>query len=501
MFALGKFRVPLSPATLVLAIGLAVGACRTTEPLREAPGDEGPVAMTEEGELTDVPPADAGPPADGQNVIVDEAPDRQGRPVRTYFYGAELIREKVEVDGIPVTRVSIVGGATIQHQGVYIVAPRIELVAGQKGRCVGGVTVRDPKNGVTIRAASAEYDRGQQRVELSGRPYLIQNRKGSKPTLVTTTAMVRDLAKSESILEGDVRIIQGEITIIGDRGRLIDAENRLILEDNPMIIGRDQFLVGKNLIYYLNNREIHLDGDVLQYGRQFEEVTVEAPPVKDSDRVIPLENFARNGARIFDPAGTRRTEKRAVLSLMSSQRIIYRFDAGGQGPQSEVQGDVLLTRGPLLIRTPSLLADGDDFSRIHTEKGVFMHDKEQHIKVRAGTMEFQRKEEHLRLESDPQIEFLKKDTGETTATLYGAVIERDFKEGRTQARGDVRIVRETYTASGELATYHEREDVVILEGDPRLKDQGGEISCEKVLLYPKKNRVLLMNRITGFRLD
>ena len=217
-------------------------------------------------------------------------------------------------------------------------------------------------------------------------------------------------------------------------------------------------------------------------------------------RIVPLETFARNGGRTFDPDATRRTEKRAVLSLLSANRIVYRF-ADGLPPVTEVQGDVLLTRGGLLIRTPVLKADGDGFNRIYTQKGVFMHDRDQHIKVRAGSMEYGRKEETLRLESDPRIEFLEKDSEEITATLHGAVIERDFKAGRTQARGNVRIVREAYTASGELATYHEREDVVILEGDPRLKDKGGEISCEKVLLYPKKNRVLLLNRITGFRLD
>ncbi len=490
-------------ANLILALlAAALVSCQSTAG-RIQEGENPGVATgpeAEPGPGPEAPDAEPTPPPVGGNVIVDERPDRKGRPVRTYFYGAELIREKVEIDGVPVTRVSIVGGATIQHQGVYIMAPRIELVAGQKGRCVGGVTVRDPQNGVTIRALSADYDRSAQRVDRGGLPYLVARRGNATPTLVTTTAMVRDLAKNESILEGDVRIIHGEFTVLGDRGRLIDSENRLVLEDNPMILGRDQFFAGKHLIYYLNQKEIHLDGDIIQLGRQVENVVVESAPEPVAPRIVSLEVFARGGGRIPAPETAPRTERRVIDSVLSARRIIYRFPDGGERV-TEVEGDVLLTRGDLLIQTPSLLADGNDFARIHTEKGVFMHDRKENIQVRAGTMEYARREETLRLEGDPQIDFFKKDSAEKTATLFGAVIERDFKSGRTQARGDVRIVRDTYTASGELATYHEDEDVVILEGDPRLKDRGGEISCEKVLLYPKKNRVLLLNRITGFRLD
>ncbi|MEQ9362859.1 MAG: hypothetical protein RIF32_01370, partial [Leptospirales bacterium] len=116
----------------------------------------------------------------------------------------------------------------------------------------------------------------------------------------------------------------------------------------------------------------------------------------------------------------------------------------------------------------------------------------------AEVMDYQRDEELLRLEGDPEIEFYKKGTDEVEATLRGAVIQRDFAAESTAAWGGVEIERENFLATGEIATYYEDAEVIVLEGDPGLKDGASFVRCEKILFYPEKNRILLYNRIRGY---
>jgi len=45
--------------------------------------------------------------------------------------------------------------------------------------------------------------------------------------------------------------------------------------------------------------------------------------------------------------------------------------------------------------------------------------------------------------------------------------------------------------------YHEDSDVIVLEGRPTMQEGDNLIRCEQVMIFPKKDRVLLKNRVSG----
>ncbi len=499
-----KLRLDIFAIVLLIAAG---SACRSLGGPRDVPGpstdSDGDPALVDEGDAAkDQTEEEAGPvPADSENFIVDESPDKRGRKVRTSFSGYELIREiKEDEFGIKTTIITIRGNATIRHEKVLITASKMTVVDGVRGELVGNVRIYDRESGLRVYAARADYDRDEQLVNLSGSPHLTVQQEGQKPTLVTCTKIVRDLAAKTATLDGDVRIHHDSWTVIGDAAVYYDQENRVVVKDNPLLFGERQFLSGDQITYNVKERTAFLEGRTTYISggdgddNVFGDVATGPPP--------GLEEYTRKGGNIDRPApsendGEDGEVKDAGPFYLTADQIQHSFPRGEE-PTTEVRGNVLMTRGEsLVIETPYLVALGRDFHTIHTEEGVQMTDRERGMYVEAGVMDYQSNEEMLRLEGNPFIDFLKKD-GTVEATLSGAVIERDFADGSTSAWGDVRIERERYTATGEMATFYEDADVIVLEGEPGLEDGPSKIRAEKILFYPEKNRVLLYNRIRGY---
>jgi len=500
-------------------------------------GEQDAGADEESGEPADASQQDEVAPESEPERIASEKPDGRGRPVTTVFTGYELVRETIQKDGIPTTRLTIRGDAQIRHDQILLRANRMVIEGGSYGRLEGQVRIYDRSSGTRIYAARAEYFRDEQRVELSGSPYLSATSQStnaareagaeeSTRTLVSCVKIRRDLAAGETVLEGDVRIHQQFWSIVGDRATFSDADNELVLEDNPLLFGDGQFFTGNRLVYDVAERSAVLDGRAVYASLQELGPAPQASANAVGSGPVSLWDYARSGGRAGrpqpgegeqaeaapsaaadKPAATASQESdgaeiesdgpQVVRSFLTSRRLEYVFPSE-ERTRTYVRGDVLLTRQGLRISTPLLTAYGRDFHTIHTEDGVEMLDLDQNMRVRAAVMDYSAEQQILRLEGRPQIEFLKASTLETDATLRGAVIERDFRDSSTLAWGAVEILRDTYRATGELATFHEAAGVIILEGDPGLEGGQNAIRSEKILFYPEKNRILLYNRIRGY---
>lgn len=522
---MNRARLIFMAAAIIAAL---TTSCTTLGGARPQPGP-GPSENTSDRPLQDeaVDVAlneqdDGGPvaqPETPERSITSTRPDKKGRRVSTAFSGYELIREVIEDDlGLTTVRITIRGNATIRHENVLITANRMVIEDGARGVLEGAVRIYDQSSGLRVYAARADYDRDEQLVNLTGQPYLTVQQGKNKPTLVTCTKISRDLAAKESTLDGDVRIHHDAWSILGDQGVYYDEDNRVVLEKNPFLFGRDQFLSGDRLIYEVEDRRVVLDGQIAFLSHAAgptADPNAGDDDASDEDDVPPdLEEYARRGGSIAvyesganaatgasskDP-GDEIAEETATapVTVMTAKKIVHSFPADEEAT-TEVVGDVLMTRGEALeIRTPHLIALGQDFHTVHTEQGVEMLDRSQNMFVRADVMDYQKEEELLRLEGDPEIEFYKKGTDQIEATLRGAVIQRDFAAESTSAWGGVEIERENMLATGEIATFYEDADVIVLEGDPALKDGASFVRCEKILFYPEKNRILLYNRIRGY---
>ena len=480
MFSIEKI-FALSFAALLFA------SCQTVPVTR--PQNEEVQVQPEEKPVVEEKPAE-----ENEKEITDERPASDGRTVRTRFYGDELWREKVVVNGIEVTRISIIGNATIEHEGVLIISPRIVIDGGNNGRCEGGVRIVDAKNGVRLFANSATYDRNEQLVTLAGNPYMIVQKEKQKPILVSSSVMIRDMGRSESRLGNDVRVVSEGWTLLSARGVYSDKSNTLTMDERPVIFGESLFMTGDNLVYDSSQKLITLDGHVSSLSSN---TLIETAPAKKSDDLPSVEDYGRKGGIPEPEEETPPVENE--ISLTTADKMTYDFS--GEEVLTKLSGSVLITRKSMTIKAEELTASGKEMNIISTETGIDMLDLEHNVHVVAEIMLFDRVQKHLRLENSPRLEFLDKETHEIKATLNGAIIERDFGAGETTATGNVSIEREDYRATGESAVYHESADLIVMEGRPGLRRGKGNVECEKILIYPERNRVLLYNRIRGFVLD
>lgn len=491
----------LAFAAALLAVA---SACRTVTPgpdPRPAPAAEADETNPPDDGTAPAPDESAGQsdaPIEGESVA-ETRPDRLGRAVTTVFSGYELIREVVEKDGLEVTRLTIRGAASIRHDQVLIQADRMVIEDGRYGRLDGAVRFTDRKSGARLFAARAEYFRDEQRAVLSGEPYIITRAGDQGATLVSCRGIVRDLAARTTTLDGDVRVHQDSFSMNGDRAVFTDEDRTLTVESNPLLFGRNVFLTGDRLVYETADRRIKLDGRVIYMSLTSPARRDEAPAGAPD-----LEQFAREGGRSAEPADAEAAEEDAAAndvdlpSTLSGASLVHEFPREGLA-RTSMRGDVLLTRGEALrLAAPEITAYGRDFALLHVDQGVEMLDRERGVQVRARVLDFDRKEELLRLEGEPEIAFLDRQTAEPRATLRGAVIERDFRSGSTLAWGQVEIERDAYRAVGEMASYYEDQGVIILEGNPGLRGAGNGVYAEKILFYPEKNRILLYNRIRGY---
>lgn len=436
------------------------------------------------------------PPRPGSEVIVDDRPDAKDRPLITSFYGNELIREKVKEDGVEKIRLTLRGRATIKHGQITLIASRIALVGGNKGRLSGGVTVIDKENGVTLKSSTATYDRDQQKVILPGSPMILVRKKGEKQVTVTTTRIRHDLAERVSILESDVRIFQEDLVMLGDHGVHNSRESRFILEKNPVAIGPGTYLAGERVEYNTSRKEIRMEGQIAMYSSKGEPEQRKEPPGKEMP--IPVTEFARRGGKLEDRNEDDSSDRSLQGAyILSANAIFYYPGSGGREPRLRVVGNVLMTRSDFRLEAPVLESEGKGFDMIVANEGANMEDKTQGINARSDIMRYNRKNERLRLEKNARIDFFDKETGKQNGFLTGAVIDADLKTEKTVARGDVQISRDDYKAVGEVASYDSASDIVVVEGNPGLLKGDSIVRSEKILIYPEKDRVLLMNGIRG----
>lgn len=418
-----------------------------------------------------------------ENIIEEKTQDSSGRLVRVQIYGDELIREEVEVNGIPVKRTTLRGNAVVLHNGVRIQAPLIVIEGGVRGACTGGVVIADPTNGMSIYAERGDYDRQAQTVILSGFPRMVSEGKGRKPAVLTSGRMVRKMADSVSVLEGDVRIATEGWTIVGENAVFADKDKKIDLPGDPMIFGNGQFITGNTLSYFTEERKLVLHGDIVNIRREDNSIV--------ADKKQPtLEQYVRSGERDnrdLDISGP---------GTLTADEITHDFK-DKENVKTIVRGNVLFTREGLRIAAPSLESIGSSATHLIAREGVDSTDHKQNLHITAGKMVYERASRMLKLEQDPKIEFLKKDSVEVTGSLSGALIERNFETKQTIARGNVRLVQSDVTAVGQKAVFQEDTGAVVIEGEPGIEQEKGIIRCEKIVYYPEKKRLLLMNRIRG----
>ncbi len=388
------------------------------------------------------------------------------------------------------------GNARISHKETTLRAARILVKNAEKGDkrarfyLSGGVKVYDRRSGVTIRSNRAFYDRANNIVSMSGRPFLTSRSVDS--LLVTCTLLRRDLAASVSYFEGDLRLVHNNWFMVADRGIERYRERRIELSKNPMLFSRGRFLVGKE-VHYLYQRQIaHIKGDLFAYLQQDSDTYAVSA---QEGRYLLKGKMAKNN-RAKNRAKNEMTQDNAAKSNVAM----------------ELNRQVLLTRPKFRLESEQLLLkrseksdnsgnsdsdNSDNIESLYTDKGVVITDLNNHLRARAGEMSYRNDSQYMLLQDKPEVELLDEKTLQPEAVIRSVVMERDAEKRKILAHGNVRILQQERKIEGEEAVYHEEEEHVIVRGEPHLSQGGMILQAEKIILYPRQDRLQLQNQVNG----
>ncbi len=494
----GILRYICSGSLLILSLNVLFFSCHAI-PLRIVQPDG--MIKDDNGEvIPDSTPSETGEQQDfaaqsGEKSFTDSSPDARKRPLITTFSGGELVREKVNINGIEVTRITLRGGASIKHGNVILKAPSIRLDNGNLGHLDHGVTIIDRENHTTLKANRATYDRGQQKVDLEGFPLLTVNKPDQPAITVATSAIDHDLAIKKSVLKSDVRIYQKGLSLLADEGVYEGKNEMFTLTTNPVALGQDLLLSGESIVYHVKTGEIILNKDIAlyQYGG---ETPVETWGWEEENVLIGVEEFARS-ANILDAEAEKKKDSGPRVSILTARQMSYFPRKAGREEQIVLNGDVLITNPEFRMKAPRLVTDGEKYRRILADRGGSIYDGKGGVEAVSDRIVYDRETGKMRLDQNAHIDFLDTKTGEQTGSMTGSVIEANLKEKTATARGGVEVDGKDYQATGEIAHLDSKADIVTVEGDPSLEKGGSKVRAGKILVYPKRKKVLLLNGIHG----
>lgn len=510
---------------LTFFIVFAFPGCGTLQSLWERPSDSADYNFPWDGPLKEQE-SENQKPTDSRNPATDEKtqelaaekiqPEKdsrlqyekkqkteRGREIVTRFYGAELVRQRIYLNGKPEWRIQLRGNATITHGSVLIRAPSITIDAGKYGKMTGGVQIYDSENGIFIRASHGVYNRDKEIVQLLGWPYMRIKKPGQQTTHITCVRMERDLAAEVAYLKEDVRIHHSDYNILADVASYTDEKELIEIPGNPRILGKGEYLTGDKILYYTGEEKAILEGRTLY--ATYEPEKINTPNLEEyarthgpvSEKALKeAREKARESGQTVPEEKPEKKDQSPVLQILSADRIEHTF-ADKKNPVTRIEGNVVFTDPTRELHSPLLIGSGPSLATLSTDQGVEFIDKEENIRVKSREMEYKRQEQFLTLTGDPLVEFLDADTGEVTGTLTGAFIERDFQAEVTLARGNVELNRGQEKARGEIARYEEKEGYLEFIGNPRIYRDGSWIQCSLVRMYPDQDRIIFEKNIRG----
>ena len=466
---------------------------------------------------------------DQKPVLTDHSSTKRRQSVTTEFYAAELVRESVVIDNKPGFRLTLRGGATIIHDDTVLKAPTIYLDPGNEGRLVGGVTVINREQGVTLRAESGSYSRANEFVKIEGLPQIEISRSGDKPVFATTSLIRRDMAEKKSYLDGDIRMHGEKWSLLADQAILSDDTGIMVFEKQPIVIGRDIYLSGGDIQYLTREKKIVLTDRpfarlmMIEKGKSPSPLKPETQaylkglPSNTDPKTLPpeiqeeLRKAAEKVQAQKDEADSQRKndsqQGRVTADDESERRVEYNLSAGqieyifGDTTQAILKDQVLITSEVRILSGDEFRMSGQGLSIIEADRGVKMIDNKEKMEITARKMRYDTKKKWLWLSGSPVVELYEKQSIATVpvlrARLEAAVIERDMDNEVTLARGSVHLKRKQEEAIAEIAELNEKDQTMNLLGRPFLLRGSLWVRCKKIQMLSNPDRIVFEEDVSG----
>ncbi|MDV6236972.1 LptA/OstA family protein [Leptospira ellisii] len=416
--------------------------------------------------------------ADRKFGTIPDNPEKKetGPNFPTLWGGSALTQEDKTVSGLKVTTFSLEGGAWIQHKKVKLSANQIEVYGKDafKGFLRGGVFVQDGDNGVTLKAGTGEYDKFEEKIYIKDRPRLFHTDKSGAKTVISATFIERNLAKKTTILKENVVIAHPQITILCKEAVFEEEEDTITTDPDPILIAKDRYLTGKQLTFHTNENKVELSGDSVLFQNYTDTEKVEN---KDSN-------------------GTEEKTKREVrrIAILKGDKLISDKDESGE-TRVGLYGNAKIFRHMTKMEAEKMISYGKNSSKIEARNGITIHDRENRMILSGNVLDYYKNEQYIHLTDSGKIDFLDKNSENVTSTMTAVEFERFMDKNETVIRGNVLIEGKDSSATGEYATYFEKEEKVYLEGNPTLRKNGRDIHAGRIIFFPREGRALLTDGI------
>ncbi|EMN90461.1 LptA/OstA family protein [Leptospira weilii] len=394
----------------------------------------------------------------------------------TFWGGSSLTQEDKTVSGLKVTVFILDGSAWIQHKKVRLSANQIEVYGKDafKGFLRGGVVVQDGDNGVTLRAGTGEYDKLEEKVTIKNRPRLFHTDKSGVKTVISATFIERNLAKKTTLLKENVIIAHPQITILCKQALFEEDSDKIVTDPDPILIAKDRYLTGKQLTFYTNINKVELAGESILFQNYTEKEVVEK---KDSPNT--KEKIKKEVTRV---------------AIFKGDQLVSDKDEGGE-TRVGLYGNATIYRGNLKMNAEKLVSYGKNSSKIEARNQITVHDRENALILSGNVLDYFENDQYIHLTDSGKIDFLDKKTNEVTSTMTAIEFERFMDKNETVIRGNVLVEGKDSFATGEYATYFEKEEKVFLEGNPILRKNGRDIHAGRIIFFPREGRALLTDGI------
>ncbi|TGM62443.1 hypothetical protein EHQ94_04400 [Leptospira meyeri] len=391
----------------------------------------------------------------------DKKKDKKDK-IPVLWGGSSLTQEERTINGIPMKVFILGGGAYIMHKTIKLSAREIEIIGEEAliGNLKGQVVVEDFQNGVTLTATKGIYNKIGGTVSLENNPVLLQKKDG-KTVKIQCQSIIRYLEEAKTNLAGKVVVTSDEFQVFGEDAVFSEKEDRIDLAGEPFLFSENRFLIGQTLSYFVKEGSIQLDGDATIY-----QVSYENKKDKEKDT----------------------TTKERVVTLFTGKTLTHKNK--GKETMTSMNGDAFMYRKSSEFKA-NLLESRRNNKDIKATGNVSYLDRENAYRMEGGFLSYDKDKGYSYLTENPQILFLDKKEFKERGKLTAVFLERFDERFETVARGNVEVETQTATATGEFATYFEKRDELVLEGNPTLVKDNTKVSAGKIILFPKSDKAYL----------
>jgi len=156
-----------------------------------------------------------------------------------------------------------------------------------------------------------------------------------------------------------------------------------------------------------------------------------------------------------------------------------------------IEGRAKVRHGKTELRSSKIEILGEDGNIIYINRKLDIKDRVYHTDLRAGFGEYRKLEKTAYVTKNPVAIHTNIEEG-TKTTLKSVEMFRDFNTGTIHAKGNVEIIHsDGVKGYGKEAYYYEKEDLIILMGNPTIYEDKNIYKSDVMKFYNGKKLVIL----------